>query len=284
MPSRTEAPPLTGGPADFAVLQEVRAVRVSAGAAEAIAGKVAEETPVALVCNGEPHVVMLATPRDLEDFAVGFALSEGLVQHPADISYREITPCPQGVQIHLRFDEAPGGRAGGRPRNLAGRTGCGLCGTAMIEDAVRDTPVVDTDVEVPMSGLAAGLAALRSHQPLNAETGAVHAAAWVSLEGEILLLREDVGRHNALDKLIGALYRDGTYGLDTGFAIVTSRASYEMVSKSAFAGIAVLAAISAPTALAIRIAEKSRITLAGFARDRACVVYSHPARIRWSPP
>ena len=279
MSSPVEKLPAAGDAGDITALGEFRATRIAGRSREETADRVAEETPVALVCNGEPHVVMLATPRDLEDFAIGFALSEAYIQSPTDVSFLEITPCPQGIQIHLRFRATPGSGPGERVRNLAGRTGCGLCGTAMIEDAVRETPRLESEIEVGMESLVAALAALPSHQSLNAATGAVHAAAWVDLAGRIIHVREDVGRHNALDKLIGALYRDPGRDLDAGFAVVTSRASYEMVSKCAFAGIAVLAAISAPTALAIRIAERSNLTLAGFARGDGCVLYAHPGRI-----
>jgi len=265
--------------AGFSAYHEVTASRMAGNKREETIDNVADETPIALVYNGEPHVVMLATPRDLEDFAVGFSLSEGIIKEAGEIQYLDVTPCQPGIQIHIRVPYENGLSVAQRQRNLTGRTGCGLCGTALIEDAVKETPVVATEVKIESKALLAGLSKLGSHQPLNATTGAVHAAAWADSSGEIQKLREDVGRHNALDKLIGALYRGDRPDLEAGFAIVTSRASYEMVSKSAFAGIAILVAISAPTSLAINIARKSNITLVGFARDRSYVIYTHPQRI-----
>jgi len=270
-------PDITGVPA----FHEITAMRMSGSGnnPETKIDYVADETPVALIYNGEPHVVMLATPCDLEDFAMGFSLSEGLIEHPDEIEFLDITPCQSGIQIHIRIPQEREISIGGRQRNLAGRTGCGLCGTALIEDAVKDTPQVLAEVKVRSDALLAAVSSLFAHQPLNAMTGAVHAAAWTSLSGKILKIREDVGRHNALDKLIGAIYQDTETNLAEGFIIVTSRASYEMVSKSAFAGIAIIVAISAPTSLAIKIARKSNITLAGFAREGSYVIYTNPQRI-----
>jgi FdhD protein len=258
---------------------EVSVTRVVNGTATNMQDHVVEETPVALVYDGEPHVVMLATPSDLGDFALGFSLTEGIVHNPDEIGYLDITPCESGIQIHIRTDRGSTDDPDLRRRNLTGRTGCGLCGTALIEEAVRNTPEVKTQPTISTGVIFDALRRLAGHQPINATTGAIHAAAWVNEKGDILLLREDVGRHNALDKLVGAMYLDKAIDLKSGFAIVTSRASYEMVTKAAFAGIAILVAISAPTSLAIRIAEKSNITLAGFARNNSCVIYCHPERL-----
>ena len=243
--------------------------------------RVVDETPVALIYNGEPHVVMLATPADLRDFAIGFSLTEGIIKHPDEINYLDITPCESGVQVHIRteLDQDQEGQREKRKRNLTGRTGCGLCGTALIQEAVRNTPVVQSDTSVTTDIIYEALSNLGQFQPVNNITGAIHAAAWINDRGEIKLVREDVGRHNALDKLIGALSVEDGFNPSTGFVIITSRASYEMVTKSAFAGIAILVAISAPTSLAITIAEKSNITLVGFARDQSCVIYTHPSRV-----
>jgi FdhD protein len=258
---------------------DVTATRVTGNHFSSTDDYVVDETPVALIYNGEPHVVMLATPCDLKDFAIGFSLTEGIIKNVSEISFMEITPCESGIQIHIRTNESNNNVSDKRQRNLVGRTGCGLCGTALIEEAVRNTPVVRSDVEISTEVIFNSLSRLDQSQPINSKTGAIHAASWVNDEGEIILVREDVGRHNALDKLIGALKGEISVDHSTGFVIVTSRASYEMVTKTAFAGIAVLVAISAPTSLAIKIADKSNITLVGFARDNSCVIYTHPERI-----
>lgn len=257
----------------------ITATRVNAGKFSTIEDRVVDETPVALVYNGEPHVVMLATPSDLKDFAIGFSLTEGIIKHADEIDYLDITPCESGIQIHMRIAAGDDNPANIRQRNLTGRTGCGLCGTALIEEAVRNTPEVESHLQISTESIFKALSVLEQYQPVNKLTGAIHAAAWVNQSGDILAVREDVGRHNALDKLAGALHTDDKLDPDSGFAIITSRASYEMVTKAAFAGIGILVAISAPTALAIAISEKSKITLIGFARNKSCVIYTHAERI-----
>ncbi|MGK0297087.1 MAG: FdhD protein [Gammaproteobacteria bacterium] len=259
---------------------KITATRISANTVSKTEDFVVDETPVALIYNGEPHVVMLATPCNLKDFAIGFSLTEGIIKQVSEIVFMEITPCESGIQIHIRTNQDTLESSDIRKRNLTGRTGCGLCGTALIEEAVRNTPEVNTPVEISTDIIFKSLAVLEQYQPINKLTGAIHAAAWVNSVGDILTLREDVGRHNSLDKLIGALHSQNLMDLSAGFVIITSRASYEMVTKAAFAGVAVLVAISAPTSLAINIAEKSNITLVGFARDNSCVVYTHSERIK----
>ncbi|WP_223250332.1 formate dehydrogenase accessory sulfurtransferase FdhD [Marilutibacter maris] len=237
----------------------------------------AEEVPVELRYNGEAFAVMMATPADLEDFAFGFSLSEGLVAGIGDI---------RGVRVHARLEghvldiDAPSAVPSryGDERLLPGRSGCGLCGSRHLEDVLRPIAPVADGPRVGTDALERAQAALAGRQPLNAVTGAMHAAAWATQTGEVVLVREDVGRHNALDKLLGALVRDGV-DLGDGFVLVTSRASYEMVTKAARLGIGLLAAISAPTALAVDLARASRLTLAGFVRPGRCVVYSHPQRL-----
>lgn len=239
---------------------------------------VAEEVPVALVYNGVPYTVMLATPDDLEDFAVGFSLSEGIVADAGQVSVRDIRHQDKGLEVWLKIPGEAFRGLSQRGRSMAGRTGCGLCGTNSLDEAVRTPPRVGEGARLPAESLARALAQLKERQTLNGVTGAVHGAAWANLDGEVQLLREDVGRHNALDKLIGALARQSA-DRKNGFVVVTSRASYEMVQKTASAGIALLAAVSAPTGLAIRLAEACGLTLVGFARGRDHNVYTHPQRL-----
>lgn len=239
---------------------------------------VAEEAPIALMYNGEPHVVMLATPLDLEDFALGFSLTENIVADRREVFSIRVYQRSEGIEVRLRIPEARCETAADKGRNLTGRTGCGLCGARTLQQAMRRPPPVGQGVRVSSVELAEALAALRDHQRLNRLTGAIHAAAWAVPGQGIVLVREDVGRHNALDKLIGALAKKDT-DFGSGFVIVTSRASYEMVQKCASVGISFMAAISAPTGLAVRLAEETGFTLIGFARDESHVVYAHPQRL-----
>lgn len=242
---------------------------------------VAEEHPVELRYNGQPFAVMMASPGDLEDFALGFSLSEGLIDAPEQLLGVQTRTLLEGTQLDIRVHEgSPAARLDpAHGRSLPGRSGCGICGTRRLEDAMRPPGAVRGDLCLTMSALERAMEGLQLRQPTNAATGAVHAAAWARADGEIALVREDVGRHNALDKLIGALCRAG---LDpaSGFTLVTSRASYEMVIKAANAGISVLVAISAPTALAIELARGAGMTLVGFARHGSCNVYCGGERLR----
>jgi len=282
MPSRAEASP---APTRAAIrpepepTAELQVERWRAGARESAPDTLAAETPVGFFFNGEPFAVMLATPQDLEDFAVGFSLSEGIIGAPSEISLLHVTPHEAGIEIHLRVPAERMDAVLLRRRSIAGGSGCGLCGTAYLDEAVRRPGPVGTGVQITVEALHRALAALRGRQVLNQRTGSVHAAAWVRKNGEIETVREDVGRHNALDKLIGALRR-GT-GMDPaqGFLIVTSRASFEMVQKAGSAGITLMAAVSAPTALAVKMAADCGLTLVGFARENSHVVYTHPQRL-----
>ena len=240
--------------------------------------RVAEEVPVAMEFNGISHAVMLATPCDLEDFALGFALSERIITSPADLYSIELVESEQGLTVRQEISAECFARLKQYRRNLAGRTGCGLCGTESLNQALRAVQRVSNDFHIDAAAIGHALQLIRAPQLLHQVTGAVHAAAWCDAAGEISMLREDVGRHNALDKLVGALARNGV-ATDKGFALVTSRASYEMVQKAATAGMAILVAISAPTALAIDVALAANIALVGFARERDIVVYAHPERI-----
>ncbi|HET8610217.1 MAG TPA: formate dehydrogenase accessory sulfurtransferase FdhD [Burkholderiales bacterium] len=240
---------------------------------------VAEEVPVALSYNGTSYAVMLATPHDLEDFAAGFSLSEAIVGSIDELHDLQITRTEEGIAVDIAISPARFFKLRERRRNLTGRTGCGICGTESLAHAIRrPPPVASPSLKVRPTAIHRALAELGKLQTLNSATGAVHAAAWASAGGAVRLLREDVGRHNALDKLIGSLAWNRS-GFADGFAVITSRASYEMVQKAATAGIALVAAISAPTGLAIRLARETGVTLVGFARQRSHVVYTHSQRI-----
>jgi FdhD protein len=239
----------------------------------------AEEVPVALVYNGISHAVMLATPQDLEDFALGFSLSEGIVDSAADVYGIEVIAQENGLALQLEVASACFQRLKEKRRNLTGRTGCGLCGSESLDHALR-LPLnkVKQLTTINQQAIKAALTNIRVQQRLQGLTGATHASAWVNVKGEVLLLREDVGRHNALDKLIGAMAKKDSQS-KKGFILTTSRASYEMVQKTVSAGCNILVAISAPTGLAIRMAEQSNLTLVGFAREQGFVVYSHAEAI-----
>ena len=260
------------------VSAEVPVDRWTRGASTHTIDLVAEEMPVALVYHDVPHVVMLATPADLEDYAVGFTLSEGLVAHAAEIRGVEVRYGAASVDVHVTVAWERFTQLLQRRRNLSGRTGCGLCGAETVADAIRDPAPVPAGVKVTVAGLHAAIEQLSGLQPINARTGSVHAAAWVEPDQGIRVVREDVGRHNALDKTIGALIRAGA-DLSRGYMLITSRASYEMVQKCATVGIPFLAALSAPTAFAVRLAERSGVTLVAFARRDQHVVYAHPGRL-----
>ncbi len=257
----------------------VRSVeRWRGGEGASVDDTVAEEAPVALLYNGEPHVVMLATPLDLDDFALGFSLTEMIVAHPGEVDAIRVVERAEGIEVRVKIPPARFEAVQGQGRNLTGRTGCGLCGARTLAQAVRKPAPVTTQLIVPEEALIRALHTIGASQRLNTLTGAVHAAAWVVPGREDLVVREDVGRHNALDKLLGALARRGE-DFSAGFVLVTSRASFEMVQKCAVMGVGLLAAMSAPTGLAIRLAEASGMTLVGFARDRDHVVYTHPERL-----
>jgi FdhD protein len=253
--------------------------------------RLAEEVPVAMHFDGAPFAVMMTTPADLEDFARGFALTEGKVASMLEIEDIDVREVLEGVVVDVRTcrsrhgggghslqSTAIAGEAGSHTRELPGRSGCGICGSRELEDVVRHPPPVAAGPVVTPDAIQRALDALRSRQPLNAATGAVHAAAWALPDGTLVDVREDVGRHNALDKLIGAMLVAGIDPRD-GFLLITSRASYEMVTKAAVAGMTMVVAISAPTALAVHLAADCGVTLLGFARPGRFNIYSRPERI-----
>ncbi|WP_159879272.1 formate dehydrogenase accessory sulfurtransferase FdhD [Aquitalea denitrificans] len=234
------------------------------------------EVPVALVYNGLAHVVMMASPQQLEEFARGFTLAEGIARSLADIYDIELREATSGIEVHVELASACFTALKERRRQLAGRTGCGLCGVEQLAEVFRPLDSLPDTVRLGLPALNLALQALPVQQLLSQATGCTHAAAWLSLDGHLLQVCEDVGRHVALDKLIGCRASCGWTG---GAALVTSRASYEMVQKAAAVGIEILVAVSAPTALAVQMAEQYGLTLLGFARPGRVNVYTHPQRL-----
>jgi len=261
-----------------ATTRQVPVRRWRDGADQTTVDEVAEEAPIALTYHGIPHVVMLATPADLEDLAVGFTVTEALVGKASEITSLDVIRSADAIEVRIGVASERFSAILKRQRNLTGRTGCGLCGVETVEEAIRRPDALANSLRVTSSELHVALKDLESRQRLNARTGSVHAAAWARPGKGIEVVREDVGRHNALDKMIGALLRAGI-DPSQGYAIVTSRASYEMAQKAATAGIAFLTAVSAPTGLAIRLAEASGLTLVGFARPNQHVVYAGSERL-----
>jgi formate dehydrogenase accessory protein FdhD len=259
-------------------LLELPARRWDDGAVSERVETIAEETPVALVYNGIPHAVMMATPQDLEDFALGFSLTEELIASPADLQRVECVRYSQGIEVQILVAPEREAEIAARTRRLTGRTGCGICGADSVASVLKTLHPVAAATTIRESAVRAAMSALTAHQTLNAAAGAVHAAGWANLDGSVDLVREDVGRHNALDKLIGALLRRGTDPA-SGFVLVTSRASFERVQKTTRFGAALMAAVSGPTGLAVRIAQQAGLTLVGFARGSRLTVYTHPERL-----
>src|SRR5438874_6444669 len=271
--------PVAEAQAPGAVSAELDVERWTRGTIARTTDLVAEEVPVALVFHDVPHVVMLATPADLEDYAVGFTLSEGLVARAEEIRGVEVSYGALSADVHITVAWERFTQLLQRRRNLTGRTGCGLCGAESAADAIRECGPVPGGVSVTSAALHAAIAELSGRQPINARTGSVHAAAWVAPGEGMKVVREEVGRQNALDKAIGALSR-GRTDFAAGYMLITSRASYEMVQKCATVGISLLVALSAPTAFAVRLAQRSGLTLVAFARADQHVVYAHPHRVK----
>jgi len=238
----------------------------------------ADEVPVALIFNGISHAVMLATPLDLEDFALGFGLTEGLLERADELYGVEVQPDPAGVRVEMEVSSACFARLKDKRRSMAGRTGCGLCGTESLEQVEPPLrPLAPATTLLSTAAIAAALRAMPGRQALQQRTGATHAAAWCGPDGQLRLVREDVGRHNALDKLVGAMVDAGLDPRD-GFCCITSRASVEMVRKAVAVGITALVAVSAPTSRAVATARSAGLALAGFARRDDLVLYSEADR------
>ncbi len=246
--------------------------------AREIARSLPEEVPVAVTCNGSTQAVMMCSPADLEDFAVGFALTEGFAT-PDQIERIEIVELDQGIEARLWIDEAQAERLGARRRAMLGPVGCGLCGIDSLEQAVRPLPKLAETGAMAWDEAAQAPEALRAHQPLHDLTNAVHAAGFLRPGQGVVMAREDVGRHNALDKLIGALTR-ANIDPNEGAIVLTSRVSMEMVQKTVLAGCPILISVSAPTSHALRLAEEAGLTLAAFARSNRMEVFAHPHRIK----
>jgi FdhD protein len=239
---------------------------------------VPEETAIAFTFNGTTHAVMMATPADLEDFAVGFALSEGLIESSSEIARPDVVATSLGIELRSWLPEERAKSYAARRRSMAGPTGCGLCGIESLEEATRPAPYVSNASRFTCEGIVEAMASLPPKQKLNAETHTVHAAGfWTPARG-LVAVREDVGRHNALDKLIGALVRGGD-GAAHGIVLLTSRVSIELIQKAARFGAPVVAAVSAPTAAGVRLAEACGITLVAVARGQDFEVFTHHQRI-----
>jgi len=270
------------------VLRQSRAGEASAASHEEL-DWIAAEVPVALVFNGISHAVMMATPQDLEDFALGFALSEGILDTAADcrgIELRAVSlpagaaaagddPEAPAIELHLDIASRAFARLKDRRRSLAGRTGCGVCGIDSLSalDLLPSAQVAGPLAGVDVGRVLAAMDALSNRQPLNAMAGSLHAAGWALPDGTLVHVMEDVGRHNALDKLLGRLAREGRLA-QPGFVVMSSRGSYELVRKCTRLGVAALATISAPTALAVRIAREGGLALWGLARRDKAVRYA----------
>jgi formate dehydrogenase accessory protein FdhD len=258
-------------------------LRIGDEGAVAAAAVVAEEVPIALVYNGRPYVVVMGTPSDLEDLAFGFSRTEGVVDDSSQIERVDVVRASHGIELQIQIPAANALRLEDRARALVARTGCGLCGVETINDALRVPPALSSRLVTTAEALWRAGGELSHQQTLNNETNTVHAAGWAQADGSLHVVREDVGRHNALDKVLGALARSRTNPGD-GFIVVTSRASYEMIQKAAICGVELVAAISRPTGLAIRFAEAAEMTLVGLLRGRSANVYCHAERITEMQP
>ena len=265
MSRRNNVVPLAKAQGAIETSRPARGVLHTLAGDEAAEWQVPEEVPLAVLFNSQNYAVMMGTPADLEDFAVGFAMAEGIVSAVSDIDAILVLPSEQGFAVDLSIAEARLNRGRMARRSLEGLVGCGLCGIADIKDAIRMPGRLVPDVALAPQAVARAYEALPAHQPMSRVNRTVHAAAWCSVDGTILLVREDVGRHNALDKLIGALARNGT-GFASGFVLMSSRCSFELVQKCAIAGIGALATVSAPTALALTLAAGARLKLAALAQ------------------
>jgi len=276
-----QADDLAVDPTDSQGRARRRILRIQGGAHAMTHDWIAEEVPVEMTYNSVPFAVMMATPCDLEDLALGFSLTEGLVRHREQLLAVAVAQRLEGIELSMSVSaDAPASAlAADAARLLPGRSGCGLCGARSLEDVLLPPAPLRNARDFHANALQRALAALADHQPLNAATGSTHAAAWADADGRIVLSREDVGRHNALDKLIGAMLRQGL-APEAGMLLISSRASYEMVSKAARAGIGLIAAVSAPTALAVDVARGAGVCLVGFARARGYNVYAGAERLR----
>ncbi len=270
---------------NISTAQQQQVLRCSNNALTTAIDDIAEETAIALVYNGISHVVMMSTPNDLHDLAIGFSLSEKIVNNASEILDISVSEQELGVELNITVTNRAIWQLKQQRRNMTGRTGCGLCGAESLQQAMKNQRTTATRgqkskqpprelSELTNLAIQKALTRLQAHQPLQQLTGAVHGAAWCDENGNIKLIREDIGRHNALDKLIGALNTANIVINHSSFLLISSRASYEMISKAQVAGISMLVAVSAPTALAINIAKNTGMTLVGFARNGRHTIYS----------
>jgi FdhD protein len=261
-------------PRPFATI--VPALRIAAGGGhERRQRSVPAEVPVAISVLGLGYAVMMATPADLEDFAYGFALSERLIDSPAEVVGIDVRAEERGILVGIELAPERHDRVLERVRHRVADSSCGLCGIENLEQALRPLPAVPAPAAIAPEAIFRALEAIRAHQPLNAETGAVHAAALCDAQGAVIAAREDVGRHNAFDKLIGHGLREGR-DMAAGFVLLTARCSYELVEKAALAGVPLLVTISAPTGLAVERAREAGLTLVALARSDSMLVMSDP--------
>jgi FdhD protein len=250
----------------------------ASGRCEEMTDCIAEEVPVALVYNGVSHAVMMSTPADLGDFALGFSLSEGIVERANEVRDIQFQETSKGVAVHLTISSRRFAALKDRRRNLAGRTGCGLCGVDSLDEAVRPVRPVVGGHTYSVDAIVRALDMLPAMQVMNGAMRSLHAAAWAQADGTVNLVREDVGRHNALDKLVGAMAR-GSAAVGDGFIVATSRCSYEMTQKAVAAGTSLLVTISAPTALALRLADEAGLTVVALGRGDSLRAYTHTERL-----
>jgi FdhD protein len=237
------------------------------------------EVPVALTYDHATYAVMMASPTDLEDFAIGFSLSERIIASASEIAELEVVEMPRGYELRMSLATSRTRELESRRRRIAGPAGCGLCGIESLEAAVQPPPVVNTTLTVSPQSIFAALKSLAANQPLNSETRAVHAAGfWSLITSSFAAVREDVGRHSALDKLAGSLAR-ANRDTANGFIVMTSRISIELVQKTAVIGCPMLVAVSAPTTFALEAAEAANLTLVAVARDDSFEIFTHPERI-----
>jgi FdhD protein len=262
-------------PEEIAPSHEYRVVKIAPGQASPALRTLANETAVAIEFDGQPYAVMMLSPADYEDFAVGFALSERIVDKASDIARIDVRHGTRGTAIDIRLEKEHSQRLIERRRAIPGASGCGICGLTTIEEALPKLPPLTAAPRIEPKALFAALSALPAYQGLNKETGAVHAAAFCRLDGTILTLREDVGRHNAFDKVIGHLSRN-RIDPASGFALLTSRCSFELAQKAVIARIPVLVTISAPTELAVTIARETKLTLVALARADSVLLFNDP--------
>lgn len=254
-------------------------LRFADGTRQSMPRDVAVETPMTIVYAPIPFAVMVASPQDLEDFAVGFSFTEGIIDSIDDIRSVAIEENDEGLKLIVALASDKLQRHLARGRNLAGRTGCGVCGIGDLDALPRAAMLPGVSVDLRIGAIRQALEQLPERQKLNAATGAVHAAAWCGLDGRIAAIREDVGRHNALDKVIGAEFLAGRLPADDRILLVSGRASFELVQKAVMAGIPVLAAVGAPSSLAVELAAQSGMTLLGFVRDGRFNIYSGGERV-----